>query len=125
MLRVLDIRRESRVALDAGDTRAAVIMTALSCEMLITVLVSSLLWEEDYWPQEAAPMIEASRELRSRLVSIAGSRLRGSWTDSHNQALSDWNRLVQRTGIELYTPEMLQQSNWRMMPTRRCSTLKA
>ena len=96
MLRVLDIRRESRVALDAGDTRAAVIMAALSCEMLITVLVSSLLWEEDCWPQEAAPMIEASRELRSRLVSIAGARLRGSWTDSHNQALSDWNRLVQK-----------------------------
>ena len=95
-LRILEVRREAKVALADGDARSAIVLAAISCEMLISTLISSLLWEENTWPHEAAVVIDADRDLRQRLVKIAGPRLRGSWTAGSNAALGDWLRLVQR-----------------------------
>jgi hypothetical protein len=53
MTRVLDTRREAKVGLDAGDVRSAVIMSAVSCEILIQTLLSCLLWEDEMTPDEA------------------------------------------------------------------------
>lgn len=95
MTRVLDTRREAKVALDAGDVRSAVIMSAVSCEILIQTLLSCLLWEDGKTPDEAHGEL-SQPDLRQRLINVVKTRLRGSWTPKDNQPFSDWLFLIQK-----------------------------
>src|SRR5690606_24301663 len=89
--RHLEFVREGGVALELeGDTRAAVLFFATSCEVLLDEVLAHMLWEEAVRPEDAADILDANQWLTQRVKGLYHHRLGGSWDVHGDGPVGAW-----------------------------------
>ncbi|WP_168176698.1 hypothetical protein [Williamsia sp. 1135] len=91
---IRDHDARSRAEHVAGDYRASVLSSAVTCEVALDSTLAAMLWEEGKTPAEAAQMWVNASSITLRVKTTYAPRLGGTWHLDSRGAVADWRRHV-------------------------------
>lgn len=91
---IRDHAARSHVEHLAGDYRASVLSSAITCEVLLDSLLAVLLWEEGETPAVAAQVWGDATSITHRVKTLYASRLGGVWHLEGRGGTADWRRNI-------------------------------
>lgn len=91
---IRDHDARSRAEHIAGDYRASVLSSAITCEVTLDSTLAAMLWEEGKTPAEAARLWVDASSITHRVKTMYAPRLGGTWRLDASGAVADWRQNV-------------------------------